>query len=156
MWLQNNSSPELIISDIQLLDGTSFEIFSTVKVDCPVIFTTAYDQYAIRAFEVNSIDYLLKPIQLDKLKVALEKAQTQLSKPSTDLNVEELKNLILDSKKEYKSRFLIKVGQKIRAVPVEKIAYFFTKDKLSYVVTFERNKYPLDHTLEEVDGMPGS
>ena len=73
LWLENNEQPELIISDIQLLDGTSFEIFSQVQISCPVIFTTAYDQYAIKAFEVNSVDYLLKPIQSEKLKAALDK-----------------------------------------------------------------------------------
>ena len=153
MWLKNHDEPDLIISDIQLLDGTSFEIFSQVPVKCPVIFTTAYDQYAIKAFEVNSIDYLLKPIQQEKLKLAIEKAEEKESSPDASINIEQIKELIQGGKTEYKSRFLIKVGQRIRAVPVEKIAYFFTRDKLTYVVTFEQNKYPLDHTLEEVDGM---
>jgi len=153
LWLQNNKHPDLIISDIQLLDGTSFEIFSEVKVECSVIFTTAYDQYAIKAFEVNSVDYLLKPISEDKLKAAIEKAERQLGSPTTGVNLEELKGLLQNSRAEYKSRFLIKIGQRIRAVPVEKIAYFFTKEKMTYIVTFENQKYPIDHSLEEVDAM---
>ncbi len=152
MWFENNNAPDLLISDIQLLDGTSFEIFSQVEIQCPVIFTTAYDQYAIKAFEVNSIDYLLKPIQAEKLKAALSKVDAQSQKGS-GIDMDQLKALIQGEKVEYKSRFLIKVGQKIRAIPVEKIAYFYTRDKLTYIVTFENQKYPLDHTLEEVDGM---
>jgi len=150
LWLQNNDQPDLIISDIQLLDGESFEIFTQVKVDCPVIFTTAYDEYAIKAFEVNSIDYLLKPIQKEKLSQALTKYDTR--KPSTGIDLKEIQSLI-KGELTYKSRFLVKLGQRIKAVPVEKIAYFFSKDKLSYLVTFEGQKLPVDQPLEELDGL---
>lgn len=153
LWLQNNEQPDLILSDIQLLDGTSFDIFSEIEVKCPVIFTTAYDQYAIKAFEVNSVDYLLKPISEDKLKAAVLKVENKNQKAPNNFNIEDLKGLLKNSKPEYKSRFLIKIGQKIRAIPVEKIAYFFTKDKMTYIVTFENQKLPMDHTLEEIDGM---
>ena len=152
LWLQNNEHPDLIISDIQLLDGTSFEIFSQVPVKCPVIFTTAYDQYAIRAFEVNSVDYLLKPIQSEKLENAIKKYEHKSSGQSS-IDMEQIKSLLQSDQKTYKSRFLVKVGQKIQAIPVEKIAYFFTRDKLTYIVTFENKKLPIDHTLEEIDGM---
>lgn len=152
LWLQSNETPDLIISDIQLLDGTSFEIFSEATIECPVIFTTAYDQYAIKAFEVNSVDYLLKPIQSGKLEAALEKFDNQ-SSSSGGFDIEKITALIQSANPEYKSRFLVKVGQRIRAIPVEKIAYFFTKDKLTYMVTFDGQKLPMDHTLEEVDGM---
>ncbi len=153
MWLQSHDAPDLIISDIQLLDGTSFEIFSEVKVECPVIFTTAYDQYAIKAFEVNSVDYLLKPIQEEKLKAAVEKAEAKAADGGSGIDITQIKDLLQENRQDFKSRFLTKVGQKIRAIPVEKIAYFFTRDKLTYIVTFENQKYPLDHTLEEIDGM---
>lgn len=153
LWLQNNEPPDLIISDIQLLDGTSFDIFSEVEVKCPVIFTTAYDQYAIKAFDVNSVDYLLKPISEDKLKAAIEKVEKKTNSAPSNFNIEDLKGLLQNSRPEYKSRFLIKIGQKIRAIPVEKIAYFFTKDKMTYIVTFENQRLPMDHTLEEIDGM---
>ena len=153
LWFENNDCPDLIISDIQLLDGTSFEIFEHAKTSCPVIFTTAYDEYAIQAFEVNSIDYLLKPIQSEKLKKALDKYD-QRNTSTAVFDFEQLKALIqARSNPSYKSRFLVKVGQRIQAVPVEKIAYFYTRDKLTYLVSFEGKKLPLDHTLEEIDEM---
>lgn len=151
LWLQNNEHPELIISDIQLLDGTSFEIFEQVKVNCPVIFTTAYDEYAIKAFDVNAVDYLLKPIQKEKLAKAIEKYEGQ-KEPNNAFNLDQIQALIKPAP-EYKSRFLVKFGQRIKAVPVEKIAYFFSQDKLSYLVTFEGQKLPLDQSLEELDAL---
>lgn len=151
LWLQNNEQPDLIISDIQLLDGVSFEIFDQIKVDCPVIFTTAYDEYAIKAFEVNSIDYLLKPIQKEKLEKALEKYEAQ-NQASAGLDLSKIQE-ILQGEPEYKSRFLVKFGQRIKAVSVEKIAYFYSRDKLSYLVTFDGQKLPVDQTLEELDGL---
>ena len=153
LWLQNNEQPDLIISDIQLLDGTSFEIFSEVKIECPVIFTTAYDQYAIKAFEVNSVDYLLKPIQQEKLEAALQKFEQKSGGSSGGFNMDELRSLISSPTPEYKSRFLVKVGQRIRAIPIEKVAYFFSRDKLTYIVSFENQKYPIDQTLEELEGL---
>lgn len=155
LWLQNNEHPDLIISDIQLLDGSSFEIFDQVDIKTPVIFTTAYDEYAIKAFDVNSIDYLLKPIQKDKLRGALDKYDQKTQSASTDnsINMDEIRAVIHGASKEYKSRFLVKLGQRIRAVPVEKIAYFFSQDKLSYLVTFENQKLPIDQTLEELEAL---
>ncbi|GAB5525822.1 MAG: LytTR family DNA-binding domain-containing protein [Roseivirga sp.] len=154
LWLENNDQPDLIISDIQLLDGTSFEIFSQVQVACPVIFTTAYDQYAIKAFEVNSVDYLLKPIGQDKLEAALVKFEAKAgSGTASGFDIEQIRSLLGSSTPEYKSRFLVKVGQRIRAIPIEKVAYFFSRDKLTYIVTFENQKYPIDQTLEELEGL---
>lgn len=153
LWLQNNEHPDLIISDIQLLDGSSFEIFEQVQVTTPVIFTTAYDEYAIKAFEVNSIDYLLKPLQKEKLANALEKFDQKVKgqAASSPIDMEEIRAVISGASKEYKSRFLVKLGQRIRAIPVEKIAYFFSHDKLSYLMTFEGKKLPIDPTLEELE-----
>ncbi len=156
LWLQNNEHPDLIISDIQLLDGSSFEIFDQVEVKTPIIFTTAYDEYAIKAFEVNSIDYLLKPIQKEKLLGALNKFDEKVSGQANDNNgisIDEIRAVISGSSKEYKSRFLVKLGQRIKAVPVEKIAYFFSQDKLTYLVTFEGQKLPIDQTLEELESL---
>ncbi|MCE7994843.1 MAG: response regulator transcription factor [Roseivirga sp.] len=154
LWLENNEQPDLIISDIQLLDGTSFEIFSQVQVACPVIFTTAYDQYAIKAFEVNSVDYLLKPIGQDKLAAAIEKFEAKASSGNAaGFDIEQIRSLLSSNTPEYKSRFLVKVGQRIRAIPIEKVAYFFSRDKLTYIVTFENQKYPIDQTLEELEGL---
>ena len=154
LWLQNNEHPDLIISDIQLLDGPSFDIFEQVEVKTPVIFTTAYDQYAIKAFEVNSVDYLLKPIQKEKLGVALDKYD-QLGSGAVDssINIEQIREAIRGEKTEYKARFLVKLGQRIKAIPTEKIAYFFSQDKLTYLVTFEGQKLPIDQTLEELESL---
>jgi DNA-binding LytR/AlgR family response regulator len=146
-WFESNPHPDLIISDIRLLDGLCFEIFAKVKVEKPVIFTTAYDQYAIRAFEVNSIDYLLKPVQKDKLKTALAKLQVPKDTPP-DYN--EVLNYIKSNKTSYKSRFMVRLGQRIIAVPSEKIAYFYSESKLTYIVTLDAKKFPLDQPLDEL------
>jgi len=152
-WLNTNSPPDLILCDIHLSDGLCFDIFKEDTVKSPVIFTTAYDHYAIRAFEVNSIAYLLKPIQKDKLEESLDKFK-ELKDNYTPQNPTELNRLIdiiQRGTSSYKSRFLVKVGNKIKSIPCNKIAYFITKDKLNYIVTVANEKYPMDHTLEEVD-----
>lgn len=148
-WLQTNTHPDFILSDIRLLDGLCFEIFQQVKVDKPVIFTTAYDQYAIKAFEVNSVDYLLKPIQHEKLKAAITKIKNR-NAASSPLDYQELLKLLKGGKSEYKTRFMAKLGQKIVAVPVEKIAYFFSENKLTFLVTNDQKRYPLDQPLDEL------
>ncbi len=147
-WFQENESPELIISDIRLLDGLSFDLFKNLQIETPIIFTTAYDQYAIKAFEVNSIDYLLKPIQKEKLAESIAKYQERTAQNKFPADFEGLYDLIHSQKRSYKSRFLIKVGQKIVAVPVEKISYFYSQNKLTYIVTKEGRKLPSDQTLE--------
>jgi two-component system response regulator LytT len=149
-WLLNNKHPDLILSDIQLLDGLSFEIFQQVKVEVPVIFTTAYDQYAIRAFEVNSIDYLLKPVEKEKLQGSLQKLNSRKGN-SPAIAYEEVLKLIRPNQTEYKSRFMVKIGQRILAIPVEKIAYFYSESKLTYIVTEENKRYPFDIPLDEID-----
>lgn len=148
-WIRNNKTPDLILSDIRLLDGLSFEIFEQVKTEAPVIFTTAYDQYAIRAFEVNSIDYLLKPIEKEKLMVALEKLQTR-AKASTTVNYRGIIEFLNTQKVGYKSRFMVRLGQKIVAVPSEKIAYFYSENKLTFMLTKDGKRYPTDQTLDEL------
>lgn len=154
-WLQDNTHPDLILSDIRLLDGLCFEIFESVKVDSPVIFTTAYDQYAMKAFEVNSIDYLLKPVEPEKLRSALEKANKRVIKNDVQPVVDytELLKLLQYPQQQYKSRFMVKLGQKIVAIPVEKIAYFFSESKLTYLVTHDQKKYPIDQTLDELTSL---
>lgn len=153
-WLQNNPEPDLILSDIQLLDGVSFDIYKAHPIGCPVIFTTAYDQYALQAFEVNSIDYLLKPIQQEKLQAALQKVNSTNEKPiisSQDLDA--LMEMIEQRKTRFKSRFLVKLGQKIRSVAVNQILYFYTEDKLTFLVTSQGDKFPVDHSLEELESL---
>lgn len=149
-WLTQHAHPELIIADIQLLDGLSFEIFQQVKVSSPVIFTTAYDQYAIRAFDVNSIDYLLKPVQQEKLAESLQKMRSR-TRSADPVAYDEVLKLLRQNQPEYKSRFMVRIGQRIMAVPVEKIAYFFSESKLTYIVTTENRRYPFDLPLDEID-----
>ncbi len=150
-WFADNELPDLVISDIRLLDGLSFDLFRSLELDVPVIFTTAYDQYAIKAFEVNSIDYLLKPILKEKLVVAIEKFKERKANNKFPADFESLYDLIQNQKKSYKSRFLIKSGVKIVAVPIEKVAYFYSQNKLTYIVTKNNKKFPLDQTLEVLE-----
>ena len=150
-WLQANPRPDLILSDIRLLDGLSFEIFQQIKIDTPVIFTTAYDQYAIKAFDVNSIDYLLKPVQKEKLEAAITKFKNRVAAPAApSFDFQQVLNALKGKSPEYKSRFMVRLGQKIIALPAEKIAYFFSENKLTYIVSKEGKKYPTDQTLEEL------
>ena len=150
-WFADNELPDLVISDIRLLDGLSFDLFRSLELDVPVIFTTAYDQYAIKAFEVNSIDYLLKPILKEKLVVAIEKFKERKANNKFPADFESLYDLIQNQKKSYKSRCLIKSGVKIVAVPIEKVAYFYSQNKLTYLVTKNNKKFPLDQTLEVLE-----
>jgi two-component system, LytTR family, response regulator LytT len=149
-WLSQHTHPDLIVTDIQLLDGLSFEVFQQVVVTMPVIFTTAYDQYALRAFEVNSIDYLLKPIQKDKLVAALQKLKLR-KEPVSSETYDAVLKLLRARDQEFKSRFMVRIGQRIVAIPVEKIAYFFSESKLTYIVTDDGKKYPFDLSLDEID-----
>ncbi len=148
-WLSANKHPELIVTDIRLLDGLCFDIFSQVKVEVPVIFTTAYDQYAIRAFEVNSVDYLLKPVQREKLEVSLQRVQQRKLETAPDYSrvLDLIKNASLPS---YKSRFMVRLGQRIVAITTDKIGYFFSESKLTYIVTLDGKKLPIDQPLDEL------
>ncbi|WP_187261393.1 LytR/AlgR family response regulator transcription factor [Pontibacter beigongshangensis] len=155
-WLQANPSPDLLLADIHLDDGLSFEIFQQVKVQSPVIFTTAYDQYAIRAFQVHSIDYLLKPVQYDKLAQSLDKLralQENYQEPAPQLDLEELVKLLKAGQATYKTRFLVKAGNRIRAVKTTEIAYIYADQKLNLLVTHDGQKYPLDYSLDDLNLM---
>ncbi|MGL1887129.1 MAG: LytTR family DNA-binding domain-containing protein [Reichenbachiella sp.] len=156
-WFNENQEPDLAFMDIQLSDGISFEIFQKVKVSCPIIFTTAFDNYALKAFKVNSIDYLLKPIEKEGLEAALKKyveLQGKEEEPDSNLalsndQVEQLMKLA-DDQKEYKKRFIIKTGDKIRHVAVEDIAYFYAEDDYTYLVAKEGAKFIISFKLDEL------
>jgi DNA-binding LytR/AlgR family response regulator len=148
-WFKENPAPDLIFCDIQLADGISFEIFEQAKVSSPIVFTTAFDQYAIRAFQVNAIDYLLKPIDPKEVERAVEKFKSRSIQPNLDLNL--LKNLIQTPSKSFKSRFLVRFGEKIQSVPVEEIAFFFSEERVTFLQTLTGKKYVLDSTLEQVE-----
>ncbi|MEL7002260.1 MAG: LytTR family DNA-binding domain-containing protein [Bacteroidota bacterium] len=151
-WIKNHNSPDLIFMDIQLSDGISFEIFEQVKINTPVIFTTAFDEYMLRAFKVNSIDYLLKPIKKDDLNASLvkyENLKNSFSSPqSFDLNTL-ISQIRMDDKK-YKSRFLVKQGEKLLSVETQDIAYFQSKNGVVYLSTTNDRKYIMDYTLDEL------
>ncbi len=147
-WLSANET-ELIFLDIHLADDISFKIFEQVKVSTPIIFTTAYDQYAIRAFKLNSIDYLLKPINKDELRTALVKFQT--TQPPHKVDVEQLYNSIKDKPVEYQKRFIITVGSKIKSITVNEVAYFFAQDKYVFLITKSDIQYLVDFTMDKLE-----
>ena len=152
-FFQSGKQADLLFLDIQLADGKSFEIFDSVNIDVPIIFTTAYDQYALQAFKLHSIDYLLKPIQRDDLKLALDKhRRVSGNRQLLDKDIELLKSLVLKSRKEYKERFIIKAGSKLQYKPVQEAAYFFADGKTTFLVTKKENrKYLIDYSLEDLE-----
>jgi two-component system, LytTR family, response regulator LytT len=143
---------QLALMDIELADGQSFEVFNRVEVKIPIIFTTAYDEFALKAFKVNSIDYLLKPIDAEELKQALDKL-SRLQQVSPSLNLNQLLQSINQKSTEYKQRFLVKMGQKYLSIGLSEIAYFHASEKLVYLVTKEQRKYIIDYTLDELEQM---
>jgi len=149
-YLEREAHPELIFSDVQLADGTSFEIFSKVNIRCPIIFTTAYDTYAIEAFNTNGLDYLLKPIEEERLRVAVEKAR----KLTSNIALENLLKLrIGPGSRQTRSRFMVRVGEKIRTIMVEDILAFYSFDKTTYLHTTTHRNYIIDYSLEELESM---
>jgi DNA-binding LytR/AlgR family response regulator len=153
-WFKENPSPDLIFSDIQLSDGLSFEIFKNVEVQCPVIFITAYDQYAIDAFKVNSIDYLLKPIKKDDLETALTKfKKLNGNKTSSAVDISKVLEAFNPAKNEYKTRFIVRYGEHIKTIKIEEVAYFYTEDKINFLTTNEGRRYTIDYNLDNLDHM---
>jgi DNA-binding LytR/AlgR family response regulator len=160
-WLQQNPAPDLILMDIELCDGQSFEIFKLVEVTSPVIFTTSYDEYALKAFKVNSIDYLLKPVQKDELQLALDKYhQMKLryaakegpdGEARLDVLLRELRRQL--EPKEYRKRFLVKQGQKLVSIDIGEIAYFFSDGRLNFFKTSDNRKFVVDYTMDELEEM---
>lgn len=147
-WLTSHPAPELIFMDIQLEDGISFEIFETYRVQTPVIFTTAYDEYALKAFKVNSVDYLLKPIAPDALKTALEKFNTFHRQP---INYSRLESIISQLQPKTKERFLVKVGEHYRSIPTSSIDCFFILERSIFIQTDTGKHYAIDHSLDKIE-----
>ena len=158
-WLKANPCPDLILMDIELSDGQSFNIFQRVSFKCPVIFTTAYDEYAIRAFKVHSIDYLLKPIKEDDLRNALAKFQNmkQLYEGEGDSLQNTISKLLghlaPPPSTPYRDRFMIKQGQRLLYVGIEEVAYFFSRHKVSFIKTYEGHEWMVDYNLDEINKM---
>jgi DNA-binding LytR/AlgR family response regulator len=151
-WLRAHGQPDLIFMDIHLEDDLAFRIFEQIEVLAPVIFTTAYDEYMIKAFKVNSIDYLLKPVNPDELAQAIGKfkaLRAQFANPHLDT----LLQYIGQKETEYKSRFMIAVGTKIKSIETKDVAYFFSEDKLTFLMTKDGHQFPIDFSLDKLTGM---
>lgn len=148
-WFSENEQPDLIFLDIQLSDGLSFEIFEKIEIKSAVIFTTAYDEYALKAFKLNSIDYLLKPIDTKELEQAISKFRERIENKKLDLNW--VKNMFGSNTKTYKERFSIKVGQQLKIVNTAEIECIFSENKGTYLHTFENRNYPIETTLEHLE-----
>ncbi|MDB5222351.1 MAG: response regulator transcription factor [Chitinophagaceae bacterium] len=152
-WFKQNPLPDLIFSDIQLSDGLSFDIFKNVEVQCPVIFITAYDQYAIDAFKVNSIDYLLKPIKKDDLQTALNKFKKIATGAAAPLDISKVLEAFNPQKTDYKTRFIVRYGEHIKTIKIEEAAYFYTEDKINFITTNEGRRYTIDYNLDNLESM---
>lgn len=152
-WFQNNAHPDLIFLDIQLSDGLSFEIFESIDIKSAVIFTTAYDEYALRAFKLNSIDYLLKPIDEDDLEIAVNKFKARNSSASNlSVDFEMIKKMLVNPiDRVFKKRFTIKVGQQLKMITMDEIECFYSENKGTYLHTFDNRNYLLDVTLEQLE-----
>ena len=152
-WLSANNHPDLIFIDIQLSDGLSFEIFEKIKLDSAIIFTTAYDQYALQAFKLNSVDYLLKPIDENELAQAFEKYKTHFSKQNNHNNFEAIKSLFLNQSniQNFKKRFTVKIGEHLKIINTEDIECIYSENKGTYIHTFENRDYLIESTLEQIE-----
>ena len=142
-WFQHNSLPDLIFADIQLNDGTSFDIFRQVEINSPVIFTTAYDEHALNAFKLNSVDYLLKPVKKNELGSAIE---------NDNENLHQLLQSLQKSQ-HYKQRFVLRIGEHMKIIEVPDIAYFYTENKANFIITKDNKRYLADNTLDQLESM---
>ena len=152
-YLKNSPPPDLALMDIQLADGTSFEIFERCAVKCPVIFITAYDAYAVKAFKVNSVDYILKPLDREEFRSALEKFESlHRSGDGTQLlgNISEAIRMLT---RKYKTRFVIKVGEHLRTIETRDVLFFYSQDKTTFCATVENRNQIIDYTLEQLEDM---
>jgi DNA-binding LytR/AlgR family response regulator len=152
-WFNSNPHPDLLFCDIQLADGLCFEIFEQVKINSPVIFTTAYDEYALKAFKLNSIDYLLKPIDFDELSSAITKFEKN---HHSNQNVQLVPNLKLDDllhlfAPQHKNRFIVKVGVHLKPVEIQEIQYFYSLEKATFLCTSQNKSYSLDYSLDQLE-----
>jgi len=151
-WFKENKHPDLIFLDIQLSDGLSFEIFEKVNIQSAVIFTTAYDEYALQAFKLNSIDYLLKPIDPKELHDAVEKYKSRIPKNNVvQVDFSEIRNMLVNPiERDYKKRFSVKIGQNLKLVEMDDVECFYSENKGTYVHNKDGRNYLLDDTLDQL------
>lgn len=157
-WFRNNPMPELAFFDIQLADGLSFSIFEQVQITCPIIFTTAYDEYALRAFKVNSIDYLLKPFEQEDLRKALDKWRLLSGSNSSQPDAEIIRLLMQQMSSQirqpsYKTRFMVKTGDHLHSINSSEIDYLYSENKIVWLRHQNGRKYLIDYTLEQLEDM---
>ncbi|MFZ1527359.1 MAG: LytTR family DNA-binding domain-containing protein [Ferruginibacter sp.] len=150
-WLSSNPMPDLAFMDIHLADGNSFQIFEKVKISCPVIFTTAYHDYALQAFKVNSIDYILKPFDKDDISIALKKLQAIQGAQAPVIDYSAVLKTLQTT--QYRERFVVKFGDNLKSVNTPDIAYFYTENKANFLCTNDNRRYPIDHNLDHVEEM---
>lgn len=153
-WFKENGDPDLVFMDIHLEDGQSFSIFELVNLDVPVIFTTAFDEYTIKAFKVNSVDYLMKPLNYEELVKAIEKfKRLHAEKQDSGKSLEQLLHSLQKKEPEYKSRFLVSIGSRLMTVEVDDIHYFYSAEKITFLVTKDNHRYPVDFSLDKLSLM---
>jgi two-component system response regulator LytT len=151
-WLKSHPSPDLIMLDIQLGDGLSFNIFRQVEADSHVIFTTAYDEFAIKAFELNSIDYLLKPIDATKLSLSLQKFR-KFHTHRQNSDITKLLETLEGRTDKFKKRFVVSIANRIKVVEARDVAFFYSKEKNTFLCTFDGRQYPLEYSLDHLEEM---
>lgn len=156
-WFKQNEGTELVFMDIHLEDGQCFQIFDTINMELPVIFTTAYDEYMIKAFKVNSIDYLMKPINFDELVKAIEKFKKWHNSTSNHENQSDGLGQLLQSLQpptnQHKSRFLISLGSRLKTIEIDEVQYFYSADKITFLVTTDNHRYPVEFSLDKLVAM---
>lgn len=150
-WLSQNSLPDVIFTDVQLGDGSCFEIFDTHGPGCPVVFITAYNEHAIEAFKVNALDYLLKPLKKEELERAYQKVMRHTLPSLSEIDYNKLAKAILTEQNKFERRYLIRYGEQIRTVTSDDIAYIYTTQKAIFMVTFAGKEYPVDKSLEALE-----
>ncbi|MDT0650272.1 LytR/AlgR family response regulator transcription factor [Autumnicola edwardsiae] len=150
-WFLQNEHPDIIFLDIQLSDGLSFEIFENVEIRSAIIFTTAYDEYALKAFKLNSVDYLLKPIDDEELAAALQKFYNNSAAFKGGLSMQNLQSIFNLPTSEYRKRFTVQIGQHIKLINVEEISCFCSENKSTYIHTLDKRHYPLEISLEKLE-----
>jgi len=153
-WLNKNALPDLLFLDIQLSDGVSFEIFNQIKIECPVVFVTAYDAYALKAFEVNSIDYLLKPLRKELLQNSIEKfkkLKNSFSSQNLMQKVHQMMEQYSQNNKSFKTRFAINKADTIFTIKADEIAYFYVEDKATFLVQTTGSKYIINYSLDQLE-----
>ena len=150
-WLTNTESyPDVIFMDVELSDGKCFDIFEQIKIKCPVVIVTAYNNYAVKAFEVNSIDYLFKPVSVADLSRAIERCKERISKRGEEINIEALRSALTSESRRYKQRYLLRYNDKIVMIETSNIAYFYSEDGCTYLMTLSGEKYLMDISLDTI------